>query len=435
MTSTKVSKSSKARLPKRSSSARSTRATPPSDSSDVSSPWEELKSLKAALADLQMKRLSALRLYQEERTLRQQETDRAEQLAAKIQALESSNSETPTAKAPEPRDLAPITDSKQAPEVRQQSNGLPLREPNFESESDNNCKPDTSTNVQNSASVKNDSHISIQGHTAQVAMVARLPPGLPTSLTWHSLSITNVLPPPPEVVVLLSPFTANPPSYDESRTDDSSNNKDSSNSQRAPTAVVSNGFNDNNSSGKGGLGQSVPGSEENDEENPLESKPNDFCGDANKSDDLKKRETIPDPPRELEGTSEAIKQPNSTLGSKASSSNNSPICNSVEVGMVEGPSCGLPGEAHHRRGETLRLTTGSDESPPEVELTELRSLREKLRIAEIEAARASQELKQSTKLIADMKQQLDASTSACKDMIDTITEQEKTITSLSQKAA
>lgn len=433
MTSTKVSNSSKARLPKRSLSARSTRANSTSDRSEVSSPWEELKSLKAALADLQMKRLSALRLYQEEKALRQQETDRAEQLAAKIQALESSKSETPTAKASKSRDLAPNTDSKQASEVQQQTSASSLREPNFKSESDNNYKPSTSPNVQNSAFVKNDSHISIQGYTAQVAMVARLPPGLPTSLTWHSLSLTNVLPPPPEVVVLLSPFTANP-TDDESRTDDSSNNKYSSSSQRAPAPAVSEGFDNNNSSGEGGLHQSVPGSDENDQEKILESNSNDFNGDANKSDDLKKRETIPDSLCEREGTPEAIKQSNDELGRKMSSSNNSPVCNSVGAGMVDEPSCAFREETQHHRGETLNLTTKSGESPPEVALTELSSLRERLRITEIEAARASQELKQSTQLIADMKQRLDASTSACKDMIDTITEQEKTITYLSEKA-
>lgn len=432
MTTTKVSNSSKARLPKRQLQAKSSKAISALDVNSVTSPWEEeVRSLKAALADLQMKRLSALRLYQEEKVLRQQETGRAEQLAAEVRALEDSKAETHTASTSESRNFASKNDTMPVCDV-QQADDASLLESDAGNEPGKNYEPNKSNNLQDSVLVQSDSHTSIQGFDARVAMVARLPPSLPTSLTWHSLSMTDILPPPPEVVVFLSSLTTNP-ERDGSNSDDTLNSKGSSSSQRTPAPMASEGFNTCNSPVNDELQQAAFGSDGNDREIFFKQTLNDMDEDASNSKDNGERERVPDPICDTGKMFRMLKQPPSISDCKTASPHASPDCIANAVRTNEEPAHGSHIESLPFSNGKFKLASDSGPSPPENVLAELSDLRKRLKIAESEAARASHELKQSTRLMADMKQQLDASTSACKDMIDTIMDQEKTIINLSQK--
>lgn len=62
---------------------------------------------------------------------------------------------------------------------------------------------------------------------------------------------------------------------------------------------------------------------------------------------------------------------------------------------------------------------------------EIAQLELRLRKAEIDAAEAKRVAQQKETLIADLKAQLDQSTAACKDLLETVKEQEDTIEKMS----
>lgn len=400
--------------------AKSTRATSASDNCSVASPWEELKSLKSALADLQAKRLSALRLYQEEKVLRQQEAERVAQLAAKIQALDTSESGKHSVRK---------TDS--SPNFSSRS-GSSLQEQEISSKNGycNRNEIETSINRDDSASAQRKSQVTIEGRIAEISVVARLPAGLPTSLTWHSLSLTNILPPPPDIIAFLSPLSA-------SDTDDACSkgvSQDSARSHAFQKASVSTGPNrhDSSLSPQNSEIQHL-GTDSNNGNVTLEQNSNNTIGDLEELENGKERAAVSVPPIAPRVGFESDEYSNGVLGDGTILSDNAPHRVKIESKMCETPCPSTCGVAALCKGGNLESNIKSDANSLASALAELAKLRQRLRTAEDEAARACHELKQSTQLIADMKQQLDASTSACKEMVDTIMEQEKTITQLSEQ--
>lgn len=74
---------------------------------------------------------------------------------------------------------------------------------------------------------------------------------------------------------------------------------------------------------------------------------------------------------------------------------------------------------------------GQNEAEAIVHVEKIAALSKRVRLAEAAAAAAKKSQEQNELLIADLKAQLDASTSACKDLLETVRDQEDTIESLS----
>lgn len=125
---------------------------------------QQLRAVTQQLKDLQEKRLSALRLYQDEKTLRQRETSRAEKLAAQLSSLQKEQHhvvEPPPQpfKSPQPPQLPPIGTVR--------------------------------TNHFN----------------AQVLTTTRAPSPPLVSLTWHCLAMADLIPRSPQVFAVLQPVS------------------------------------------------------------------------------------------------------------------------------------------------------------------------------------------------------------------------------------
>lgn len=123
---------------------------------------QQLRAVKQQLKDLQEKRLSALRLYQDEKTLRQRETSRAEKLATQLSNLQ--NEQSHVAKPPPQPFKTP--ESPQLPPI-----GM-LRTDHF---------------------------------SAKVLSTTRAPSSPLISLTWHCMAMADLIPPSPEVFAVLQP--------------------------------------------------------------------------------------------------------------------------------------------------------------------------------------------------------------------------------------
>lgn len=377
---------------------------------------EELRSLKATVADLQAKRLSALRLYQDEKVRRQQETARVEELTAEVHALKCATLQfSPTDKSIPRSNL-----SRNAP------SSSPLQPQMLLSASINYPANPSQNPIPTVAPVQ--SQVSLDGLTARISTVARLPPGLPTSLTWHSLSLANVLPQPPQIVALLNHVVVTSV-HDSNGTCKSLPGNDQSSITHALPSSNAYGYAQiGNFQGHENLNRSClklakvmpelkPYADEKDGilvdsvnetiHSNEEDSPAKFVGDfesvcsINYPPDLKVFES----PEHLDLENECEVQ----------------VCNSSESDFQEMCHSGS------KENSTLHVDTFDDSS------RSFSKLQAKLKVAEDEAAGAHEELRRSEQLLADMKQQLDACTAACKDLINTISEQEETIAHLLQR--
>ncbi|CDF35834.1 unnamed protein product [Chondrus crispus] len=84
-----------------------------------------------------------------------------------------------------------------------------------------------------------------------------------------------------------------------------------------------------------------------------------------------------------------------------------------------------------RNGHGSYPEQGQNEAEAIVHVEKIAALSKRVRLAEAAAAAAKKSQEQNELLIADLKAQLDASTSACKDLLETVRDQEDTIESLS----
>lgn len=274
--------------------------------------------LHAALNDLQNKRLETLRLYHQERSLRQQETQRAAALTAQLNALSMSPSQIPTT-------IPTSTLTPPPPFSPTFTNNASLNSHNSQSHQ----PPNTSDSA---------SKPSVIFHTddfpAEVCSLERAMPVACPSLTWYSLSMSSALLRPPDVVALLHPL--DPSEY-------------------------------------------------------------------------------PKPPMSASTPTPATPT--------------APIATPIETPIATPMAAPDTMEEDCTRLENGDNTMTED-ATGETEM-DMAGLHERVQRAEAEAREARQAVLESQRLIADLKEQLDASTAACKDLLDTVKEQEDTIAELS----
>lgn len=295
-------------------STSTTNARPPRGPQATKSPGDELRTLKAAVNDLQSKRLTALRLYHEERAQKQLEVTRADALSDQLHALQQSMRNNCGQASQSESNHSPVTcDSENAKGSETESEDILMRERSHV-DSPVNLSARNKGAKQNRRCV-----LRTEALLADVVLLGRFIHTIPASLTWHSLSLSDVLPQAASFVALPQP----------------------SNGDAFGDALVHN--ND---------GEDVKG--------------------------------------DCKGDSEFQKMSSNDHMENQFCNNNSSECQ-----------------------------------------TEINQLREKLEHAEEECARTHEELMKSQQLILELKEQLDASTRACKELIDTINEQEDTISHLS----
>lgn len=181
--------------------AETTRARPPKAPSlgqpsaciaSAPTPADELRTLKAAVTDLQTKRLTALRLYHEEKVRRQQQESRADQLAAQVKSLSQ----------PAPANHAQSTPSPITPTA----SGKDDSDGNVTSTADADadiCEYDAQVPLPDLPKTR---VLRFEQVVAEVRQLSLLPPAACSSLTWYSKSMENAFPNHPEAVAVLYPL-------------------------------------------------------------------------------------------------------------------------------------------------------------------------------------------------------------------------------------
>lgn len=181
----------------------------------VQSAADEMHQLKAAVTDLQSKRLSALSLYHEEKARRQQESSRISQLTihfsslqqqlieykSKIEQLQSQlqkqHLQLQQAQQQAQSRSLPHFESTQSPSLTQPQSSLAISTSNKPSyfRNANRTRTDASkSKLIGKTHVPSEPYIGQNTvYSAHQAQIGILPTITPPSLTWHSLSMTDQL--------------------------------------------------------------------------------------------------------------------------------------------------------------------------------------------------------------------------------------------------